>query len=512
MRESLAIKAYRADGGAAWISYADFAHCVERFAGALYELGVRPGHVVACQLPNWWQAEVLLLAAARLDAVVAPIMTAIRPRELERMLRRLGASVCVTVDEWHSFPHAAALREIAARLPELRHRVVIGSTVDGEIEFSSFFEETPWEERHPVALDDAREDPDRVFMVLFTSGTSGEPKGALHTKNTWYSCTSGMVEPLGITSTDVIFTPHSLMHAAGQFFSKMSLLTGASIVLLDDWSGERGLKVLADSGTTQFMSAPSFIYDMIAATAGARPVLPALRVVGSGVTTIPKPLVAEVPEVFGVTLRAIWAMTEVGGCTVTRNDDPPDWAAHSDGRPTTAVELDLRPEAAISKDQPAQLFVRGGSVCLATVGRDSGALTIIADHDEGWYDTGDLAISDGRGGIRLMGRAGDRIGGMFMIPVNDVESELLKHPAVSDVAIVGYPDEQAGELACAVIVPSTRPPVTLDELRKYLAGKGMTEWYLPARVEYLEALPRNDNGKVRKELLRRLLLDATTPT
>jgi cyclohexanecarboxylate-CoA ligase len=95
-----AIRAYRADEGSARISYAEYAHYVERFAGALYELGVRVGDVVGCQLPNWWQAHALLLAAIRLEAVVAPIATTIRPRELEWMLRVLGARVCVTVDEW----------------------------------------------------------------------------------------------------------------------------------------------------------------------------------------------------------------------------------------------------------------------------------------------------------------------------------------------------------------------------------------------------------------------------
>ncbi|WP_433291225.1 AMP-binding protein [Pseudonocardia sp. CA-142604] len=502
--DALAIKAYRADGEPVQIDYGEYARRVERFAGALYELGVRPGQVVACQLPNWWQAQVLLLAAARLGAVVAPIMTTIGARELERMLDRLDASVCVTVDEWAGFAYAAALREIAARLPRLQHRVVIGSPAEGEIEFESFFEATAWEQRHPVALDDMTEDPDRVAMVLFTSGTTGEPKAALHTQNTWYSTTSGLSEALEVTHQDVIFTPHSLMHAMGQIYSQMSLLVGACRVLLDSWSGERGLAVLADSATTQFSGAPSFVYDLIAATDGA-PALPALRVIACHSTTVPKPLVAEVAAVFGVTLRAGWGMTEVGTCTRTRADDPADWAAYSDGRPLRGIELDLRSDTDITKDQPARLFVRGGGVCLATVGRDSGMLTVIADHDDGWYDTGDLAVPDGRGGIRLMGRVSDRIGGVFMIPVNDVESELLDHPAVSDVALVGYPDGQGGELACAVIVPATTPPVALDELRRCLSDKGMTDWFLPTRLEYLQEPPRNGSGKVRKELLRRWL-------
>ncbi|MGY4649673.1 AMP-binding protein [Mycobacterium sp. URHB0021] len=138
----------------------------------------------AIQLPNWWRALVLFQAVARLGAVFAPCMTTIRPRELERMLRRVDANVCITVDRWSDFEHADALRDMASRLAKLRHRVVFGQAGQGDIEFAPFFEGTPWEQRHPVALDDAKEDPDAVSVVLFTSGTSGEPKALLHTQNT----------------------------------------------------------------------------------------------------------------------------------------------------------------------------------------------------------------------------------------------------------------------------------------------------------------------------------------
>ena len=318
-----AIKAYLADGRSLVISYAEYSRHVERFAGALYELGVRPGQVVACQLPNWWQAQALLLAATRPEAVVAPIMTTIRPRELERMLRLLGASVCVTVDEWAGFGHAAALGEIAPRLPELRHRVVIGQPAGAEIEFRSFFEETPWEQHHPVALDDAREDPDRVALVLFTSGTSGESKGALHTQNTMYASARsvGEVHPSG--PEDVRFTPHPLMHIEGQDNALAVLFVGASMVLLDSWSGEPGLQVPTESGTTAFVAAPSLVYDMIAATHGEAPYLPALRTVRCVGTTVPKRLASEVSAVFGARLLIRWRMTEIGTATMTRSDDPP---------------------------------------------------------------------------------------------------------------------------------------------------------------------------------------------
>ncbi|GAA1328226.1 AMP-binding protein [Pseudonocardia xinjiangensis] len=507
--DAIAIRAYRAEAVGAELcsvelSYADYAHYVERFAGALYELGVRPGQVVAFQLPNWWQTGALLLAAMRLQAVLAPIMTTIRPRELERMLARVGANVCVTVDEWDGFHHAAALREMAPRLSELRHRVVIGKANDDETEFSSFFEHTAWEQRHPVGLDDASEDPDQVAILFFTSGTSGEPKGALHSHNTVHAGMAGLGEP-GVGQQDVIFTPHALMHTLAYRSTLLSLWNGACRVMLDSWSGKRGAAVLAETGTTIMLAAPTFLQDVIAAGAGEPQRLPALRALICAGTTIPRPLVSEVPRVFGVPLQAGWGMTETGLITLTRENDPPGWATHSDGRPCNGVEIDLRSDSEITRDQPGRAFVRGGGVCLATVGRDTGKVVVIAEQGDGWYDTGDLAAPDGRGGVKLMGRAADRIGGVFMIPVNDIESVLLGHPGVADVALVGYPTDDGGELACAVIAPTTSPPVTLVELCEYLGDQGMTMSYLPSRLEYVETLPRNTNGKVRKELLRRWL-------
>ncbi|MCH6170024.1 AMP-binding protein [Pseudonocardia alaniniphila] len=505
--DAIAIRAHRSGGPQRQISYGEYAGHVERFAGALVELGVRPGEVVALQLPNWWQAGALMLAAARVGAVLTLIPPNIRSRELERVLAGTDASLCVTADEWTGFDHAAAVREMAPRLPQLRTRVVLGRPAGGdEIGFTSFFEDTPWERRHPVALEDAQEDPDRVAVVCFTSGTSGEPKGILHTWNTLHATVAQLVEIDGGGPGEALFTPITIVHLFGVVYSVLTpLLTGACSVLLDAWSGETGLAVLAESGATQFTATPLHFFDLVAAAGTGALALPALRVLFAAGTTIPKQLVTEVRDALGVPLRAEYGMTEIGLGTSTRADDPVDWAAHSDGRPGSATEIDVRSNTVVTPDQPGRLFVRGPGVCLASVGRDSGKVTVIADHDDGWFDTGDLAAPDGRGGIRLAGRVGDRIGGSAMIPVTDVESLLLSHPGVTDVALVGYPDGKGGELACAVIRPATTPPVGLEELRVYLSDQRMTDFYLPSRLELLPQLPRNTIGKVRKELLRRWL-------
>jgi cyclohexanecarboxylate-CoA ligase len=161
-------------------------------------------------------------------------------------------------------------------------------------------------------------------------------------------------------------------------------------------------------------------------------------------------------------------------------------------------------DAPVTEENPGRLMIRGASVCLGTVGRDSGTLRVLAEHDGGWYDTGDLAFPDGRDGYRLAGRASDRIGGAFMIPVADVEDALRAHRDITDAAVVGHRDNLEG---CAVLVSTV--PITLHDVRSYLSGLGMTEWYWPTRVERVEALPRNHMGKVEKARLRAWLAEQT---
>src|SRR5262249_23572797 len=151
---------------------------------------------------------------------------------------------------------------------------------DGDIEFAPMFEQTPWEQRHPLALGDVKHDPDAVSMVLFTSGTTGEPKGVLHTQNTVFASAVGVCDALGIESSDVILCPHALMHLASYLTTHCALRTGATVVLLDSWSGERGLQVMVESRTTRLVSAPVFINDAL--TAIEDPVrVPPLRAVVS---------------------------------------------------------------------------------------------------------------------------------------------------------------------------------------------------------------------------------------
>lgn len=311
--EGIAVRAYRSGVRPRQVSFAEFALRVERFAGALYELEVRPGDVVALQLPNVWQTSALMLAVARLGAMLVSITTGVVARELEHVLSRMGASVCVTVDRWAGFGHAAALRDMAPRLPWLRHRVVLGGLAgEEEIEFGSFFEDTRWEQRHPVALDDVREDPDRLAVASFSAGATGGPRGALHTWNTLHARSSGWAGVDRCGGPDVVFTPHDLMDVTGSLALLSSLLTGGCVVLLDAWSGENGLALLAETGATVLLAAPAFVDDMITAASGRPQQLRALRTLLCGPSAVSSRLVREVRCVSGIPGGAAWSMTEVG--------------------------------------------------------------------------------------------------------------------------------------------------------------------------------------------------------
>ncbi|GAA1326491.1 AMP-binding protein [Pseudonocardia xinjiangensis] len=240
--DAIAVVAHEAGSGMVRLTYREYAEWVDRFAGALYELGLRPGQVVAIQLPNRWQVPALLLACARIGAVLAPVMTTIRARELERVLHRTGAQVCITIDRWAGFDHAAALAEVAGRLPALRHRVVLGDAAEDEVDVTRHFQSAPWDVTHADALRALTPDPDRVGLVLFTSGTSGEPKAALRTLNSVHSLIATSVASHGGDSSDVLATSSPLTHLGGILCVILrALFLGGTAAFMDDWEPAGGL-------------------------------------------------------------------------------------------------------------------------------------------------------------------------------------------------------------------------------------------------------------------------------
>ena len=285
----------------------------------------------------------------------------------------------------------------------------------------------------------------------------------------------------------------------------MPLMLGGTMVFHELSSAAPVLELMSGHGVTFLYAAPWFLRNLIDEQRASPRRLPRLCWLVSGSAPVPPQLVTETREVFGLRLFSLWGMSENGPVTITRIGDPEDWAAHSDGSPISDMELRITPVGQ-SDDGSGVLWVRGPTQCLGYYRRDDLYARYI--DDGGWFNTGDLVRPDGRGGIRVTGRARDVIiHHAFMVPVTEMEALLERHPAVRQASVIGLAvGHGEEETICAVVVPDGQVP-TLAELHDQLRDAGMMRLFWPARLEIMDELPMTATGKVRKvELQQRFAL------
>jgi cyclohexanecarboxylate-CoA ligase len=292
-------------------------------------------------------------------------------------------------------------------------------------------------------------------------------------------------------------------HFAGYTWNfLMPLMLGGTSVHVDEWVPDLMLRILEEQRVSFFMGAPTFLADLIEAQRRAGRDLSALTTFATGSAPIPPVLVEQARDVLGCRLYALWGMTENGGVTITRPEQPVMRAAESDGSTVPGMQVRIVDSAGVpvADGETGRLQVRGAGQCLGYFRRPETYAESMTE--DGWFDTGDLARCDGYDGIRIAGRIKDLIvRGGEKIPAVEVEAALLRHEAVRDVAVVGYPDERLGQRACAVVVPAGEPP-ELGDLLKHQESLGMAKQYWPERLEITDALPKTPSGKVQKFVLR----------
>ncbi|WP_250574822.1 AMP-binding protein [Nonomuraea sediminis] len=501
--KSVLISRRVADGVTDDITYAELDRLTDRIAHGLIRLGVRPGDFVAVQLPNRKETLPLTLACIKIGARIAPQMQLYRHRELDFMIRLTEARVFITLNTIGDLATAEMAMTLSQEIPALEHVVVIGG--DGPLGSLDFDEHLLGDEPgDPQELEGRALGPDDPFLILFTSGTTGEPKGALHSQNTLYAAIKGYAEAYDLDDSLVIMTSQTSMHYVGLVMTYLTALTlGGTAVTADVWDPGLYLDLAVEHGVTLFYGSPPFARDISEEQAARPRALPSLRSFVSGSAPVPPILVERLNDTLGVRVYALWGMTENGGVTMTRPQDPPERAGESDGTVVDGMEVrvvdeDNRP---VPTGEIGALQVRGAAQCLGYYLRDDIYGKSITP--DGWFDTGDLARDDGYGGIRISGRTKDVIvaKGCFKIPVSDVEALLGRHGAIRDVALIGIPDPTLIELVCVVVTPSGQPP-TLEDLRTYMKEAGVNETFWPERLELIDAMPRTATGKIRKVELR----------
>ena len=479
------------------ISFAELSTLVARVAGSLRTLGIGHADVVAVQLPNWWEFVVVALACGRIGAVVNPLMPIFRERELGFMLSFCEAKVLVVPKVFRGFDHAAMAAGLRADLPRLRQVVVVDG--DGEDSFERLLLQGAG---GSVAADPASGlRPDELAVLMFTSGTTGEPKGVMHCCNTLLACLDSLTARFHLSEDDVLLCCSPLGHMTGYAAVMLQALRlKGTLVLQDVWAPARGVAIMAAEGVTHTAASTPFLTDICDAVAAGGP-RPRMRTFLCGGAPIPPVLIERAARELGLNVSSLWGMTESLSSTLTEPERAAEKSSQTDGRPIDGVQIRIvddqrRP---LPVGQTGRLEVRGAQMFLGYYKRPD----IRAFDADGWFDSGDLAYMDNEDYIRINGRTKDvLIRGGENVPVVEIEGLLYKHPAVTAAAIVGYPDARLGERSCAFVVLRAGAVIDLAAVQTWMAGNKVAKQYWPERVEILDELPRTASGKIQKFALR----------
>lgn len=496
--DKTAIVSYRVGSAEAIrLSYRELDARVDRIARGLVALGVGAADVVTWQLPNCWEFIALSLACARIGAAANPVMPIFRQHELNFMLNFGESKVFVVPKQFRNFDYAQMARGMVSGLPHLRQLVVVDG--DGDDSFAKVLlrDDTP-----PLAASGLA--PDDVMLLMYTSGTTGEPKGVMHSSNTLLSNLHTCIDVMQLGGDDVVLGASPMAHLTGfGYLVMLPIILNSTTVLLDIWEPKRALQIIRDEGTTFSMAAATFVADMCLAVENGEQPAPKFRRFMCAGAPIPPIVIERAHRLMGLTVSSAWGMTECGVVTLTEPARALEKSGCSDGRPVGSMEVKVV-DAEGHQLQPGasgDLLVRGPSLFAGYLKRPQ----LNGVDAQGWCNTGDIAFIDDEGYIRISGRSKDVvIRGGENIPVVEVENLLYKHPAIALVAVVGYPDRRFGERVCAFVALKPGCRFTFEDMTAYLSEQQITKPYFPERLEVLEQMPQTPSGKLQKFKLREM--------
>jgi cyclohexanecarboxylate-CoA ligase len=511
------------EGSDATLTWQELLDRVESTAALLLDLGVRSGECVAYQLPNTLEFVVVSLAILRVGAICCPLMPIFREREVAFCLRRSGARVLVVPDEARGRHHAGEIASLlqeasifSGELPLRLEHVIVSTTgrkmhplpvvahQHGSAHWLRLEESIQSIEVDPAALDARRTAANAIVQLLFTSGTSGEPKGVLHRNDVLMRAAAMEIEHLGLNAHDRIFIPSPLAHQTGFLYGMwLAILMGVPQIVQPVWNAPRALRALNDWDGTFVQAATPFLADIVKAVEeGARPPA-ALRIFVATGAAVPRGLAERATRLLGTAVCGAWGTTESGLGSLAAPGDEPAKVWGTDGRALRGIQLritDVRGNI-LPAGEEGHFEVQSPTMFEGYV--DHPEWTAAAFTPDGWFRTGDLGVMDESGYVRITGRMRDVINrGGEKIPVAEVEQLLSDHPSIAEIAIVAMPDPRLGERACAFAVLRAGGTLDFERMQHYLDACQVAKQYWPERLEIVGELPRTPSGKTQKYVLR----------
>jgi cyclohexanecarboxylate-CoA ligase len=482
------------DGDVA-LTYAELDAHVGAITGSLQGLGVGKGDVVSWQLPNWWEAVALHHGIIRLGAVSNPIIPIYRQGEVEFILRQAESKVFVHPAEFRGFDYREMTAAMAPQLPALTQSVVVRGEAGGGLPFDQLLEGDAAPPVERAATDPA--------LLMYTSGTTSDPKGVVHSHVTLVREIYASGECWGVTEADRVFMPSPITHITGLLYGvQLPPLAGTVVVLQDAWEPKKALELIERHRCSFSGLATPHLYGMTHDEDLAGRDVSSLRWIGVGGADVPPNLVREAEDRLGATIARAYGSTEYPTAAQAWVGDPIAWRAETDGRAPTGTDLKIVDDDGIElpTGTRGELHVRGPERFTGYLVPPPGEEVFDA---EGWFATGDMASLDADGKLRIEGRKKDIIlRGGENISVKEVEDLLHTHPKIAEVAVVAMPDPVMVERACAYVVVDGEEEPTLTELAGYLREHSLAIQKVPERLEVVDELPKNLAGKVQKFKLR----------
>ena len=469
-------------------------------AGSLAEAGLGDESVVAVQMPNVVEAVVTYYALCRLGCVIVPRMMIYRRSEVKDAIDRTGAECFITVEEHRGFDHAAMAGDMAASCPSMRQVVILGAAPRGALSLNAMIEDgDPFDGPHP--------DPDDDQIIIFTSGTTALPKGALHSFNSHAATARVLNEQIELKPSDRCFMPSPVMHNTGLNAGVISpCLGGFGTVLQDAWDPHRALELVSRHRCTHTMGATPFATMMADARESGDYDIEAFRVFGCGGAPIPASVVHRAESALGCKMLSIFGQSEFGVETMTRLADPVERVASSDGSAVPCNDVRILDDDGneVPRGSEGEICSWGPMVML-DYWQDPERTAEVFTAD-GHFRSGDLGRMDADGYVRVTGRKKELVnrGGLKIAP-REIEDILVEHPQIADAAVIGMPDERLGERVCAFVVAAPGLPPTFESVVEHVRERGVAVQKLPERLELIDELPRTATGKVEKFRLRALL-------
>lgn len=481
------------------ISYRDLHEEVKKVARDLADLGVGPGDVVSIQLPNYIEFAVAFFAAQQTGAIASQFGVDFRALEVEPILRLCRSKVYMCKDGYKKFDYPGMVEKLAPGLDGLQAIYVFNK--GGKNEIRKLRPTTG--PSNPAASKDA----DSITRIGFTSGTTGSPKGVLHSHNTILSSIRIYNLDMKVTDKDVLLVGLPLGLTWGYMTFIQGILAGARVVFMDGFDPRTALSLIEKEKISYIPAAPATLVSLLNVPDLEKFDTSSLRVFVSGGAPCPVEVIRDARKRLGGAVCEAYSMIETGIHTMTRPDDDPEVVHGTVGRPATGMSVGLLDDVGneVPEGEPGEISARGPCVNLGYFNNDEANKAAFTD--TGWFRTGDVGKFDENGNLRVVGRVKEIInrGGKKFFP-REVEEILYTHPNVLHVAIVGLPDFRLGERNCVCVVPRPGTSVSLEDMVDHLKDR-VAVYKLPEMIEIFSELPLTPTGKVQRPTLTRLVME-----